>query len=57
VKCGTHEKDTVAIVKHQSNLDVKTVTGFGDEWTRFDQKGLAEREREELFDRYFRIFP
>jgi len=47
----------VAIAKHQGNLDVKTVSGFGDEWTRFDQTGLSEREREELFDRYFHIFP
>jgi ubiquinone/menaquinone biosynthesis C-methylase UbiE len=39
------------------NIDRKTVEGFGDEWTRFDQKGLGEREREELFNRYFRIFP
>lgn len=47
----------MAIAKHQGNLDVKTVSGFGDEWTRFDQTGLSEREREELFDRYFHIFP
>src|SRR6266850_909821 len=39
------------------NIDLKTVKGFGDEWSRFDQKGLAERERAELFNRYFRIFP
>ncbi|HXX74306.1 MAG TPA: class I SAM-dependent methyltransferase [Nitrospiraceae bacterium] len=39
------------------NLDAQTVQGFGDEWTRFDQKGLAEHEREELFNRYFHIFP
>lgn len=39
------------------NLDSKTVEGFGDEWTRFDQRGLVEPEREELFNRYFRIFP
>ena len=39
------------------NLDAQTVQGFGDEWTRFDQKGLAEHERVELFNRYFHIFP
>ena len=40
-----------------NNIDPKTVKGFGDEWTRFDQRELGERERRELFERYFRIFP
>jgi ubiquinone/menaquinone biosynthesis C-methylase UbiE len=40
-----------------NNIDPKTVQGFGDEWTRFDQTELGERERQELFERYFRIFP
>jgi SAM-dependent methyltransferase len=39
------------------NLDTETVEGFGDEWTRFDQRGLAGPEREALFERYFWIFP
>lgn len=39
------------------NLEVKTVEGFGDEWTRFDQSQLSAHEREALFHRYFRIFP
>lgn len=39
------------------NIDNKTVEGFGDEWTRFDQSGLSDAERLELFDRYFNIFP
>lgn len=39
------------------NIDQKTVTGFGDEWERFDQKDLSEDEHKELFERYFSIFP
>lgn len=39
------------------NYDKATVSGFGDEWNRFDQSQLSEQERNELFDRYFRIFP
>jgi ubiquinone/menaquinone biosynthesis C-methylase UbiE len=40
-----------------SNADPKTVAGFGDEWTRFDQTALSEAERQELFDSYFAVFP
>jgi SAM-dependent methyltransferase len=38
------------------NLDDKTVEGFGDEWSRFDQSMLAPDELAELFDKYFHIF-
>jgi ubiquinone/menaquinone biosynthesis C-methylase UbiE len=40
-----------------NNLDAKTVAGFGDEWTKFDQQGLSPEEHQELFERYFKIFP
>ena len=40
-----------------SNKDAKTVEGFGDEWTRFDQSALSAEERSELFEKYFGIFP
>ncbi len=40
-----------------SNKDQKTVDGFGDEWERFDQSQLSKDEHQELFDRYFSIFP
>lgn len=40
-----------------SNLDPHTVRGFGDEWSRFDQSGVSEGELDELFGRYFSIFP
>jgi ubiquinone/menaquinone biosynthesis C-methylase UbiE len=39
------------------NLDAKTVAGFGDEWDRFDQSELSEKEHLELFEKYFNIFP
>lgn len=39
------------------NLDTRTVEGFGDEWSRFDQAKLDTAELERLFESYFRIFP
>jgi len=39
------------------NLDVDTVEGFGDEWSRFDQSGVGASELAELFDAYFAVFP
>lgn len=39
------------------NVDPKTVEGFGDEWTRFDQTGMLEEDAAQLFESYFSIFP
>ena len=39
------------------NADSKTIEGFGDEWSRFDQSGLTEQDHEEMFNDYFSIFP
>jgi ubiquinone/menaquinone biosynthesis C-methylase UbiE len=39
------------------NLDAKTIAGFGEEWSRFDQAKLAGKEYDELFQSYFAIFP
>ena len=42
------------------NQDKKTVDGFGDEWSRFDQSELPDSEQQLLFDEYFpliAIFP
>ena len=39
------------------NLDAATVTGFGDEWSAFDQAALPEEERERRFWEYFAVFP
>lgn len=41
----------------QANVDVKTVEGFGEEWSRFDQTGMSETELGEQFGRYFAVFP
>lgn len=40
-----------------SNIDKKTISSFGDEWTHFDQLGLKNEEHKYLFDKYFHIFP
>lgn len=39
------------------NTDNRVVSGFGDEWSRFDQSSLSADEAETLFDGYFGIFP
>ncbi|MEK9628580.1 MAG: class I SAM-dependent methyltransferase [Nitrospinota bacterium] len=41
----------------ESNVDKKTVDGFGDEWTRFDQSELSDQERKAIFESYFSVFP
>jgi SAM-dependent methyltransferase len=40
-----------------ANVDPKTVEGFGDEWTRFDQSEVLDSERDRIFAMYFGIFP
>ncbi len=40
-----------------NNTDPKTVEGFGDEWTRFDQTGMSDENANLLFEGYFSIFP
>jgi SAM-dependent methyltransferase len=39
------------------NIDVRTVEGFGREWSRFDQSALGYAESVEVFEKYFRLFP
>ncbi len=39
------------------NFDENVISGFGDEWERFDQSELSVHECSLLFDRYFKIFP
>jgi SAM-dependent methyltransferase len=39
------------------NVDKNVVEGFGDEWSRFDQSTLSEKELQQMFDNYFNIFP
>src|SRR5262245_42128205 len=38
------------------NLDPDVVRGFGEEWSRYDQRDLADQDARQ-FDEYFRIFP
>lgn len=40
-----------------NNSDPKTVEGFGDEWTRFDQSAMSDEDTLHFFDGYFSIFP
>jgi len=39
------------------NIDARTVEGFGNEWTAFDQMDLDPVEQKRLFSDYFSIFP
>jgi ubiquinone/menaquinone biosynthesis C-methylase UbiE len=45
------------VTESAKNIDERTVEGFGDEWSAFDQTGLSEKELQRLFDGYFGIFP
>ena len=39
------------------NIDENVVTGFGSEWSRFDQSGLTSDDHKDMFESYFHIFP
>jgi ubiquinone/menaquinone biosynthesis C-methylase UbiE len=38
-----------------TNLDPATVKGFGEEWSKFTQQALNDRERAEVFKKYFSL--
>ncbi|PCI29375.1 MAG: SAM-dependent methyltransferase [SAR324 cluster bacterium] len=38
------------------NIDYETVEGFGEEWARFTQNELDEKELQEHFEKYFKVF-
>jgi ubiquinone/menaquinone biosynthesis C-methylase UbiE len=40
-----------------SNLDPRTVEGFGREWTAYDQTKMTSREYQQIFSEYFELFP
>lgn len=40
-----------------SNVDAKTVEGFGQEWSRYDQTSIPKEVLQAIFDDYFAIFP
>ena len=39
------------------NLDKKTVESFSDQWIRYDQSGMDDKEAKKIFNNYFSIFP
>ena len=43
--------------KEKKKIDLETIKGFGQEWTYFDQSSLLPEEREQIFNKYFSIFP
>jgi ubiquinone/menaquinone biosynthesis C-methylase UbiE len=44
-------------MKPVRNVDESVVSGFGDEWSRFDQAAVTDDELREVFNGYFSIFP
>ncbi|WP_449042332.1 class I SAM-dependent methyltransferase [Paracoccus sp. (in: a-proteobacteria)] len=44
-------------MQENHNIDSKTVDSFGSEWEKFAQDKISTAEIEDLFDKYFRIFP
>lgn len=44
-------------MKPKVNADGEVLQGFGEEWSRFDQRPLDDAELRGLFERYFGIFP
>lgn len=40
-----------------TNIDLKTVEGFGEEWSAFDQQDLPPAEHRRVFNEYFSVFP
>jgi SAM-dependent methyltransferase len=39
------------------NADQATIVSFGDEWSRFDQSKLDDKELHRMFNMYFLLFP
>lgn len=39
------------------NVDEPTVRSFGEEWSRFDQADVDEKELARIFEQYFSLFP
>jgi len=44
-------------VNFEPNIDAKTVAGFGEEWSHFDQSDWDDAEQRRVFDDYFSCFP
>jgi SAM-dependent methyltransferase len=39
------------------NVDPRTISGFGAEWSRFDQSAASREDLRAIFDGYFHVFP
>ena len=51
-------RNKLLIKNHKKpNMDIDTITGFGDEWQRFTQASLSATEKEKIFHDYFHLFP
>jgi SAM-dependent methyltransferase len=46
-----------AMPTQERNIHSAVVEGFGDQWSRFDQKVLSDAEVQKIFGEYFDIFP
>ena len=49
--------DEMTDARSSRNVDEAVVAGFGDEWSRFDQRSMSEDETRRTFEEYFAIFP
>ena len=38
------------------NIDVRTVNGFGEEWSEFTQDKLTDEQAQDMFKKYFSLF-
>jgi SAM-dependent methyltransferase len=52
---GKPNKSRPQKMESKANVDPKTVTGFGQEWTSFTQARMPDAERLELFNGYFSL--
>ena len=41
----------------RKNIDLNTAKSFGEEWEKFDQSNLSNKEALERFNEYFHLFP
>lgn len=53
----TEAVECVRASRDSLNVDDQVASGFGDEWSRFDQSGLPESTQAEMFAAYFSKFP
>jgi ubiquinone/menaquinone biosynthesis C-methylase UbiE len=52
-----HGSSSRPVAHTAGNFDPATVEGFGEEWSRFDQRALSDDERARIWQQYFAVFP